>query len=169
MLIAQLVIVWFKAFIHEWHLLHGEGLTRHRRACFDVFTALETYQTRARSMGHLFQPDPPTPLVTFLPDGTAASGCHEANDVKTPFMEQRDAHYANMFQFAMQMNKEMEAMVKANESSERKVQYLLRLVMKDLRFNAGVKHILEGLHPSAYEAFQNCRDLAEIVERQDSS
>ncbi|VDM59009.1 unnamed protein product [Angiostrongylus costaricensis] len=46
------------------------------------------------------------------------------------------------------------------------IQYLLRLVMKDLRINAGVKHILDGLHSSAYEAFQNCRDLAEIVERQ---
>ncbi|RCN26348.1 hypothetical protein ANCCAN_27926, partial [Ancylostoma caninum] len=37
--------------------------------------------------------------------------------------------------------------------------------MKDLRINAGVKHILDGLHSCAYEAFQNCRDLAEIVDR----
>ncbi|CAJ0607887.1 unnamed protein product [Cylicocyclus nassatus] len=45
------------------------------------------------------------------------------------------------------------------------LQYLLRLVMKDLRINAGVKHILDGLNSFAYEAFQNCRDLAEIVDR----
>ncbi|VDL70031.1 unnamed protein product [Nippostrongylus brasiliensis] len=41
------------------------------------------------------EPDPPTPLVTFLPDGTAVGGCHEASDVKTPFMEQRDAANEN--------------------------------------------------------------------------
>ncbi|KAK6018952.1 ATP dependent DNA ligase region, partial [Ostertagia ostertagi] len=49
------------------------------------------------------------------------------------------------------------------------VQYLLRLVIKDLRFNAGVKHILDGLHASAYEAFQSCRDLAEICWKGDIS
>lgn len=53
----------------------------------------------------------------------------------------------------------------AKRLSPIEVQYLLRLVMKDLRINAGVKHILEGLHSTAYEAFQNCRDLADIVER----
>ncbi|KAJ1366160.1 DNA ligase 3 [Parelaphostrongylus tenuis] len=53
----------------------------------------------------------------------------------------------------------------AKRLSPLEIQYLLRLIMKDLRINAGVKHILEGLHSSAYEAFQNCRDLAEIVER----
>ncbi|PIO67157.1 DNA ligase, partial [Teladorsagia circumcincta] len=53
----------------------------------------------------------------------------------------------------------------AKRLSPIEVQYLLRLVMKDLRINAGVKHILDGLHASAYEAFQSCRDLAEIVER----
>nr|CDJ90621.1 DNA ligase and ATP dependent DNA ligase and Zinc finger domain containing protein [Haemonchus contortus] len=53
----------------------------------------------------------------------------------------------------------------AKRLSPIEVQYLLRLVMKDLRINAGVKHILDGLHPSAYEAFQSCRDLAEIIDR----
>ncbi|KAK6039593.1 hypothetical protein COOONC_22902 [Cooperia oncophora] len=82
-LIAQLLFVLFCAFTHEWHLLHGEGLTRHRRAYFDIVNVLETYQTRARTHGHLFQPDPPTPLVTFLPDGTAVGGVHEAPAEKT--------------------------------------------------------------------------------------
>ncbi|KJH42803.1 ATP-dependent DNA ligase domain protein [Dictyocaulus viviparus] len=62
------------------------------------------------------------------------------------------------------MKKQFEG--KSNKLSPLEMQYLLRLVMKDLRINAGVKHILDGLHNSAYEAFQNCRDLAEIVERQ---
>ncbi|KAK6058122.1 hypothetical protein COOONC_04313, partial [Cooperia oncophora] len=95
----------------QWHLLHGEGLTRHRRAYFDIVNVLETYQTRARTHGHLFQPDPPTPLVTFLPDGTAVGGVHEAPAEKTDFMMKRDEHYANMFQYAMQMNKELDMMM----------------------------------------------------------
>ncbi|ETN85181.1 DNA ligase [Necator americanus] len=53
----------------------------------------------------------------------------------------------------------------AKRLSPLELQYLIRLVMKDLRINAGVKHILDGLNSSAYEAFQNCRDLAEIVDR----
>ncbi|KHJ93975.1 ATP-dependent DNA ligase domain protein [Oesophagostomum dentatum] len=53
----------------------------------------------------------------------------------------------------------------AKRMSPLELQYLIRLVMKDLRINAGVKHILDGLHSCAYEAFQNCRDLAEIVDR----
>nr|CDJ87101.1 Hypothetical protein CBG17962 [Haemonchus contortus] len=112
--VAQILFLFFTAFTHEWHLLHGEALTRHRRAYFDVSNVLETYQTRSRTHGHLFQPDPPTPMVTFLPDGTATGGVHEAPAEKTEFMQKRDEHYANMFQFAMQMNKELDVMEKGN-------------------------------------------------------
>ncbi|KAE9417115.1 hypothetical protein Angca_000686, partial [Angiostrongylus cantonensis] len=94
-----------------WNLLHGDGLTRHRRAYFDVVNVLETYQTRARTHGHLFQPDPPTPIVVFA-EGTATGGNHEASKERTEFTNQRDSHYANMFQYAMQMNKELDLMEK---------------------------------------------------------
>ncbi|GMS84604.1 hypothetical protein PENTCL1PPCAC_6779, partial [Pristionchus entomophagus] len=43
------------------------------------------------------------------------------------------------------------------------LQYLIRLIKKDLRFNAGVKHILDGVDVGAYDAFQSCRDLSVIV------
>lgn len=59
------------------------------------------------------------------------------------------------------------------------LQYLLRLIKKDLRINAGVKHILDGgsidlcisitvvfrlgVDVGAYDAFQSCRDLEVIV------
>ncbi|CAJ0958625.1 unnamed protein product, partial [Mesorhabditis belari] len=49
--------------------------------------------------------------------------------------------------------------------SPRELQYLLRLIKKDMRFNAGAKVIFDGFHPNAYEAFQSCRDLADIVKR----
>ncbi|KAL6740789.1 hypothetical protein Aduo_014109 [Ancylostoma duodenale] len=131
--LAQLLFVFLGAFTHEWNLQHGEGLTRHRRAYFDIVNVLETYQTRARTHGHLFQasesyltwfsasesrPDPPTPLVTFAGDVNPDGMTHEASTVKTDFINARDAHYANMFQFAMKMNKELDMMEKAEKEQK---------------------------------------------------
>ncbi|XP_021375504.1 DNA ligase 3-like [Mizuhopecten yessoensis] len=42
---------------------------------------------------------------------------------------------------------------------------VIRLVKHDLRINAGAKHILEGLDPNAYAAFQASRDLQDVVDR----
>ncbi|KAJ1370433.1 hypothetical protein KIN20_032154 [Parelaphostrongylus tenuis] len=114
--LAQILLIVGASFIYEWNLLHGDGLTRHRRAYFDVANVLETYQTRARTHGHLFQPDPPTPIVVFA-DGTATGGNHEASKERNAFTDQRDAHYANMFQYAMQMNKELDLMEKEHAKS----------------------------------------------------
>ncbi|KAF8387072.1 hypothetical protein PRIPAC_76214 [Pristionchus pacificus] len=47
----------------QWLTLHGPSLTRRRRPLFDEVNILETYQPRARTMGHLFVPDPPTPTA----------------------------------------------------------------------------------------------------------
>ncbi|XP_054263883.1 DNA ligase 3 isoform X2 [Macrosteles quadrilineatus] len=40
---------------------------------------------------------------------------------------------------------------------------IIRLVKHDLRINAGPKHILEGIHPDAYQAFQTTRDIGSVV------
>lgn len=42
---------------------------------------------------------------------------------------------------------------------------LIRLIKGDLRINAGPKHILEGVHPDAYSAFQTSRDLNMVLDR----
>ncbi|XP_026318532.1 DNA ligase 3 [Hyposmocoma kahamanoa] len=42
---------------------------------------------------------------------------------------------------------------------------LIRLIKSDLRMNAGPKHILEGVHPDAYNAFQTSRDLNIVIDR----
>ncbi|KAH9631095.1 hypothetical protein HF086_000138 [Spodoptera exigua] len=42
---------------------------------------------------------------------------------------------------------------------------LIRLINGDLRINAGPKHILEGVHPDAYSAFQTSRDLNMVLDR----
>ncbi|CAK1579517.1 unnamed protein product [Parnassius mnemosyne] len=42
---------------------------------------------------------------------------------------------------------------------------LIRLIKGDLRINAGPKHILEGVHPDAYNVFQTSRDLKMVLDR----
>ncbi|XP_047532095.1 DNA ligase 3 [Vanessa atalanta] len=42
---------------------------------------------------------------------------------------------------------------------------LIRLIKGDLRINAGPKHILEGVHPDAYNVFQTSRDLNMVLNR----
>lgn len=45
------------------------------------------------------------------------------------------------------------------------LKYFIRFIKHDLRINAGPKHILEAIHPSAYEAFQASRNLKDIIKR----
>ncbi|KAI8420782.1 hypothetical protein MSG28_007990 [Choristoneura fumiferana] len=42
---------------------------------------------------------------------------------------------------------------------------IIRLIKGDLRINAGPKHILEGVHPNAYNVFQTSRDLNMVIDR----
>ncbi|XP_048001255.1 DNA ligase 3 [Leguminivora glycinivorella] len=42
---------------------------------------------------------------------------------------------------------------------------IIRLIKGDLRINAGPKHILEGVHPDAYNVFQTSRDLGMVIDR----
>ncbi|WKY05322.1 hypothetical protein Q1695_005938 [Nippostrongylus brasiliensis] len=112
--VADAVILVLCVFSHEWNNVHGESLTRTRRAHYDVANVLETYQPRARTEGHLFQPEPPTPgdvaVVTKEGEG---EGKEQEEGKGSAFMNQRDAHYAGMFTHAMKANKEMEMMNKS--------------------------------------------------------
>ncbi|KAJ8922088.1 hypothetical protein NQ315_008729 [Exocentrus adspersus] len=40
---------------------------------------------------------------------------------------------------------------------------VIRLIKGDLRMGAGAKHILDGVHPDAYEAYQASRDLVAVI------
>nr|XP_037286596.1 DNA ligase 3-like [Rhipicephalus microplus] len=40
---------------------------------------------------------------------------------------------------------------------------IVRLIKHDIRINSGPKHILEALHPDAYQAFQASRNLEDVV------
>ncbi|ETN74439.1 hypothetical protein NECAME_12988 [Necator americanus] len=58
-------------------------------------------------MGHLFQPEPPTPGYVAV---TETGGEGEKDDKPNEFLNQRDAHYAGMYTHAVQMNREMDLM-----------------------------------------------------------
>ncbi|CAH1176372.1 unnamed protein product [Phaedon cochleariae] len=40
---------------------------------------------------------------------------------------------------------------------------VIRLIKGDLRMGAGAKHVLEGVHPDAYQAYQASRDLDTVI------
>lgn len=42
---------------------------------------------------------------------------------------------------------------------------IIRLIKHDLRMNAGAKHVLDAIHPDAYEAFQASRNLDQVLSR----
>ncbi|CAH1967261.1 unnamed protein product [Acanthoscelides obtectus] len=42
---------------------------------------------------------------------------------------------------------------------------IIRLIKGDLRMGAGAKHILDGVHPDAYEAYQASRNLDAVMEK----
>ncbi|XP_053605193.1 DNA ligase 3 [Plodia interpunctella] len=52
-----------------------------------------------------------------------------------------------------------------NKCTENDIMMLMRLIKGDLRINAGPKHILEGVHPDAYNVYQTSRDLDIILDR----
>ncbi|KAF8383497.1 hypothetical protein PRIPAC_72639 [Pristionchus pacificus] len=51
---SALLSIGLALFTYEWLLVHSSSLTRRRRPLFDEVNILETYQPRARTMGHLF-------------------------------------------------------------------------------------------------------------------
>ncbi|RZF40363.1 hypothetical protein LSTR_LSTR008793 [Laodelphax striatellus] len=53
----------------------------------------------------------------------------------------------------------------AGRCTSNDLKMIVRLVKHDLRINAGAKHILEGVHPDAYQAFQASRDLPSVLNR----
>ncbi|KAI8516930.1 DNA ligase 3 [Branchiostoma belcheri] len=53
----------------------------------------------------------------------------------------------------------------AKKCTANDLKVVVRLIKHDLRISAGAKHILEGLDPNAYPAFQASRNLADVVER----
>uniref|UniRef100_A0A914ZGK0 Transmembrane protein n=1 Tax=Parascaris univalens TaxID=6257 RepID=A0A914ZGK0_PARUN len=91
--------------------VRSTGLTRTKRAFFDEVNVLETYQPRARTMGHLFMPDPPTPAPEpiNMNDEVAAS--------RNAFIQLRDAHYANEYEHVTKVNRELDAIDRQKQTN----------------------------------------------------
>ncbi|XP_076369720.1 DNA ligase 3 [Tachypleus tridentatus] len=53
----------------------------------------------------------------------------------------------------------------AIRSTGNDLKMIIRLIKRDLRINTGAKHVLDALHPTAYEAFQASRNLQDVVEK----
>ncbi|VDP11608.1 unnamed protein product [Onchocerca flexuosa] len=112
--IAGFLILFIAFFGHVWMSIHSCALTRARKAFFDESNVLETYQPRARTMGHLFSPEPPTPAPTVKFSETIDEEKEKrSTEENAAFHALRDSHYANMFEYAMKMQKEMQAMEKS--------------------------------------------------------
>uniref|UniRef100_A0A0M3HWG2 Uncharacterized protein n=1 Tax=Ascaris lumbricoides TaxID=6252 RepID=A0A0M3HWG2_ASCLU len=109
--IGSAIVIFLAAFSYEWTIVHSGALTRAKKAYFDEANVLETYQPRARTMGHLFCPEPPTPAPVVKITEGVDPGRHTAVE-NAEFNALRDSHYANMFAHAMKMKKELEAMEK---------------------------------------------------------
>ncbi|KIH60577.1 NB-ARC domain protein [Ancylostoma duodenale] len=90
----------------KWNRLFGGHLSRKYRTLFDEWNVMETYQPRAISMGHLFDPEPPTPFP----------GDKESTESDS-FKAMRDAHYANEFTYIQKMEAERKAMEASGQSS----------------------------------------------------
>ncbi|KAJ9577033.1 hypothetical protein L9F63_006381 [Diploptera punctata] len=53
----------------------------------------------------------------------------------------------------------------AKRCTSNDLKMIVRLVKHDLRINAGPKHILEAIHPDAYQAFQTSRDIDSVLQK----
>uniref|UniRef100_A0A0M3HRY0 Transmembrane protein n=1 Tax=Ascaris lumbricoides TaxID=6252 RepID=A0A0M3HRY0_ASCLU len=102
-LFANFCTIFLSLFAVQWCQLYSSGLTRTKRAFFDEVNVLETYQPRARTMGHLFMPEPPTPA----PEPTNMNGEMAAS--RNAFIQLRDAHYANEYEHVTKVNRELDA------------------------------------------------------------
>ncbi|KAK6102336.1 Protein phosphatase inhibitor 2 (IPP-2) family protein [Brugia pahangi] len=101
--IAKLFIVFLAAFTIQWCQIYSSGLTRAKHAFFDEFNVLETYQPRARTMGHLFMPEPPTPV----PNAQRYQYDAAKEAERTAFLQMRDAHYENEYTYLEKLNREL--------------------------------------------------------------
>ena len=53
----------------------------------------------------------------------------------------------------------------AKQCTGNDLKMVIRLIKADLKIQAGAKHILDGLHKDAYEAFNSSRNLAKVLDR----
>jgi len=122
--------------VFEWTNLYSDALSHRRRAFFNVRNVLQTYQPRARTHGHLFQPEPDTPKPDCCPalnttqDRTERESPMKAvgqaminemgglNEQSPEFNKSVHSHYAGMYENIKRINSELALLDKANKANE---------------------------------------------------
>ncbi|KAI0232597.1 hypothetical protein LSAT2_017077 [Lamellibrachia satsuma] len=80
-------------------------------------------------------------------------------------IQEADWMLMNLSQYAKEDDQQRVLTQMAARSTANDLKMLVRLIKHDLRINAGAKHILDGLDPKAYQAFQASRNLQDVVDR----
>lgn len=60
-----------------------------------------------------------------------------------------------------QQIKHFETIIKKCSAGD--IRTIIRLIKHDLKMNCGARHVLDALHPDAYNAFQKSRNLKNII------
>lgn len=76
-----------------------------------------------------------------------------------------DALLTKLSQFTKEEDQQRVLTKIAIRCTSNDLKMVIRLIKHDLRINAGAKHILDGLDPNAYAAFQASRNLRDVVDR----
>lgn len=76
-----------------------------------------------------------------------------------------DALLTKLSQFTKEEDQQRVLTKIAIRCTSNDLKMVIRLIKHDLRINAGAKHILDGLDPNAYAAFQASRNLRGVVDR----
>ncbi|KAK7476103.1 hypothetical protein BaRGS_00032657 [Batillaria attramentaria] len=80
-------------------------------------------------------------------------------------LQEVDALLTKLSQFTKEDDQQRVLTKIAVKCTANDLKMVIRLIKHDLRINAGAKHILDGLDPNAYAAFQASRDLKDVVDR----
>ncbi|KAK7093638.1 hypothetical protein V1264_007347 [Littorina saxatilis] len=80
-------------------------------------------------------------------------------------LQEVDALLAKLSQFTKEEDQQRVLTKIAVKCTANDLKMVIRLIKHDLRINSGAKHILDGLDPNAYAAFQASRNLKDVVDR----
>ncbi|BFZ23274.1 hypothetical protein BsWGS_26312 [Bradybaena similaris] len=80
-------------------------------------------------------------------------------------LKEVDAYLDELSQMSKEEDQQKVLTKVAKRCTSNDLKMFVRLIKHDLRINSGAKHILDGLDPNAYAAFQASRNLRDVVER----
>ncbi|TRY78644.1 hypothetical protein TCAL_13609 [Tigriopus californicus] len=80
-------------------------------------------------------------------------------------LHQVDQHLEALSQLTREDDQQTELTQIAEQCTSNDLKMVIRLVKHDLRIHAGAKHILDGLHPDAYDAFNSSRNIMTVLDK----